>query len=123
MASDILGGYRLVNVMMTGQTSQVWEVVETSSHRHFAMKLLLPENASKPLHRRLLVHEANVGMQIQHPNIIKIIHVSNDAKNPFYIMEFFPAGNLKLRVMRKQTDFIREKAQDISSRRLRHWPS
>jgi serine/threonine protein kinase len=28
-------------------------------------------------------------------------------------MEFFPAGNLKMRLMRKETDFIRERAQDI----------
>jgi serine/threonine protein kinase len=28
-------------------------------------------------------------------------------------MEFFPAGNLKMRLMRKETGFIREKAQDI----------
>ena len=42
---EVIGGYRLQNLMMTGQTSQVWEVVEVSSHRHFAMKLLLPEKA------------------------------------------------------------------------------
>jgi serine/threonine-protein kinase len=29
------------------------------------------------------------------------------------VMEFFPAGNLKLRIMHKKWDFIREKAHDI----------
>src|SRR5438067_1820562 len=33
--------------MAQGQTSQVWEVVEVNSNRHFAMKLLLPEKAKK----------------------------------------------------------------------------
>ena len=42
MAEEMVGGYRLVKHMATGQTSQVWEVVEVASGRHFAMKLLLP---------------------------------------------------------------------------------
>ena len=58
MAEEVIGGYRLLNLMMTGQSSQVWEVVEVSSHRHFAMKLLLPEKMRDGEQRRLLLHEA-----------------------------------------------------------------
>jgi eukaryotic-like serine/threonine-protein kinase len=108
-----LGAYRLTTLMMTGQTSQVWEAVEGSSGRHFAIKLLLPENARSPEHRQFLFHEAEVGQKLAHPNIIKIITVVRDKENPYFVMEFFPAGNLKLRVQRKQIDFIREKAFDI----------
>src|SRR6266852_1770747 len=61
LASGVLGGYRLDKLMMTGQSSQVWEIVELSSHRHFAMKLLLPEKVNDPEHRELLFHEADVG--------------------------------------------------------------
>jgi serine/threonine protein kinase len=39
--------------------------------------------------------------------------VGRDPKNPFFVMEFFPAGNLKLRIMHKEWDFIHEKGQDI----------
>ena len=49
MSEEIIGGYRLQKLMHPGQSSQVWEVVEVSSHRHFAMKLLLPEKANRPL--------------------------------------------------------------------------
>src|SRR6266852_1098485 len=52
-----IGPYQLKNLLATGHTSQVWEVVESSSHLHFAMKLLLPENVHKPVHRQLLFHE------------------------------------------------------------------
>ncbi len=113
MAEEILGGYRLLNLMMTGQTSQVWEVVEVSSHRHFAMKLLLPENAAKADVRALLFHEASVGQAMAHQNIIRIVSVNKDMKNPYFVMEFFPGGSLKVRLMRKQTDFIREHALNI----------
>jgi serine/threonine protein kinase len=111
--ADVIGGYRLQNLMMTGQTSQVWEVVETASGRHFAIKFLLPEKLQDPEFRDLLYHEAEVGIQLAHPNIIKIIKLVKDAHNPYFIMEFFPAGNLKLRVMHKKWDFIKEKAHDI----------
>jgi serine/threonine protein kinase len=113
VAEEIIGGYRLLKHMVTGQTSQVWEVVESASNRHFAMKLLLPERARDPLHRKLIKHEAAVGKQLAHPNIIKIVHVLTDPKNPGFVMEFFPAGSVHLRLLAKQFDFIREKAHNI----------
>jgi serine/threonine protein kinase len=113
VAEEVIGGYKLLKHMITGQTSQVWEVVEGQSHRHFAMKLLLPEKAREPMHRRFLIHEAEVGKQLAHPNIIKIVASGRDKVNPYFVMEYFPAGNLKLRIMRKDFDFIHERAQDI----------
>jgi serine/threonine protein kinase len=113
VADEIIGGYRLANLMMTGQSSQVWEVVDTSSHRHFAMKLLLPEKLKDEDQRRFLIHEAEVGTKLAHPNIIKIINIVREKKNPYFVMEFFPAGSLKLRMIRKQNDFIRENAPSI----------
>jgi serine/threonine-protein kinase len=91
----------------------VWEVVEVASMRHFAMKLLLPEKARDPVHRRFLFHEAEVGKQLAHPNIIRIISVDRSKDNPHFVMEFFPSGSLKTRMMRKDDTFLREKAQDI----------
>jgi len=118
VAEEVIGGYRLLNLMMSGQSSQVWEVVEVSSHRHFAMKLLLPEKAREAEHRRLLMHEAAVGKKLAHPNVIKIMHVIADSKNPYFVMEFFPAGSLKFRMNQalrvpKQGEFIREHAMSI----------
>jgi serine/threonine-protein kinase len=113
VASEIIGGYRLQNLLMTGQTSQVWEVVEVISNRHFAMKLLLPERARDKEHRRLLFHEAEVGKQLAHPNIIRIITIIRDKDNPGFVMEFFPSGSIKLRLMRKQFDFVKERAHNI----------
>ncbi|HEV2949105.1 MAG TPA: serine/threonine-protein kinase [Gemmataceae bacterium] len=108
-----IGPYQLKNLLATGHTSQVWEVVESSSHLHFAMKLLLPENVHNPVHRQLLFHEAEVGRLLAHPNIIKIKTVMKDPEHPFFIMEFFPSGSLKMRIMRKEKAFIQEKVHDI----------
>ena len=113
MAEEVIGGYRLLKNMATGQTSQVWEVVEDSSGRHFAMKLLLPEKTDNADCRHFLLHEAEVGLKLAHENIIRITKVDESAANPFFVMEFFPAGSLKVRIFRKETAFIREKGQDI----------
>jgi eukaryotic-like serine/threonine-protein kinase len=113
MAEELIGGYRLLKHMVTGQTSQVWEVVENSSGRHFAMKLLLPEKVHDSIHRQFLFHEAEVGKELAHANIIRIVKVDRNSENPYFVMEYFPAGNLKLRIMRKEHDFLREKGQDI----------
>jgi serine/threonine protein kinase len=107
---EFIGGYKLRNLIATGQSSQVWEVVEVNSGRHLAMKLLLPEAAHNSDHKRLLFHEAEVGLKLAHPNVIKIIAQSKDKdpKNFWFTMEFFPAGSLKQRILQKQVDFIKE---------------
>ncbi len=114
--SEVLGNYRLQNIMATGQNSQVWEVVEQVSHRHFAMKILLEARRNDAAQRRLLLHEASVGQQLAHPNVIKIVHVCKDPANPYFVMEYFPAGSLKLRLLRKQHDFINERIDGIAQK-------
>src|SRR4051794_21963576 len=99
--------------MATGQSSQVWEVVELSSHRHFAMKLLLPEKAQSAEFRRILFHEAEVAQRLTHPNIIRIVKVIHDPHSPCFVMEFFPAGSLKARLLAKQQDFLRERMLEL----------
>lgn len=117
MSEEVLGNYRLLKHMATGQTSQVWEVVELTSSRHFAMKLLLPEKATDAVHRNFLFHEADVGQELAHPNIIRIVHVDKSLKNPYFVMEFFPAGSLKVRLMRNDKEFLRDRLQDV----LKQW--
>jgi serine/threonine protein kinase len=110
---DVIGGYKIQKAMATGHTSQVYEVVEQASGRHFAMKLLLPEKTKDPVHRQLLFHEAEVGIKLAHPNIIKIVKLVKDPRNPYFVMEFFPAGNLEFRIQNKKRDFIKEFGHSI----------
>lgn len=113
MSDQIIGGYRLVKLLGNGQTSQVWEVVEQTSNRHFAMKVLAADFASKSDARNAIFHEAEVGLQMAHPNVIKIFSVNKDKSKPHYIMEFFPAGSLKARLQRKEFDFLKTNMRSI----------
>src|SRR5262245_21331943 len=90
VADEMIGDYRLIRQIATGQTSQVYEAVENNSGRHFAMKLLLPEKTSDSQARKFLLHEAEVGLTLTHPNVIRIVKVSNNPNNPYFVMEFFP---------------------------------
>src|SRR5712691_8629923 len=98
MAEKVLHGYKLLNMISNGQCSQVWEVVELSSHRHMAMKLLLLDKAKDRSIINMFYHEANVGLKLQHPNVIRIHSVHKDQECPNFVMEFFQAGSLKVRL-------------------------
>jgi serine/threonine-protein kinase len=78
------------------------------------MKLLLPEHAEKAEARMLLKHEAKVGLKLRHPNVIRIVaDGSENAKNPYFVMEYFPGGSLHSRMMAKQVDFLKQQAHHI----------
>ena len=107
--NESIGGYRLRKLLHTAQHTQVFEVVEASSSRHFAMKVLLPESASNAEQREMLFHEAEVGKKMKHENVVNIVKVSKDSKAPHIVMEYFPAGSLRDRVRNMTT---REDAND-----------
>src|SRR3954447_12216889 len=94
-ANETIGGYKLRSLLQTGQSSQVFEVIEPHSYRHFAMKILLPEHTKTAAKRQELFHEAEIGIKMRHENVINILKVSRDQNNPHFVMEFFPAGSLR----------------------------
>ena len=94
-----IGDYRLRTHLQTGQSSQVYEVVEVKSNRHFAMKLLLAEHATNPSHRNALFHEAEIGTKMRHENVINILKVDRSPTTPYFIMEYFPSGSLRNRLI------------------------
>jgi serine/threonine protein kinase len=109
--------YRFQTHLATGQSSQVWEIVEVSSGRSLAMKILLPSLVSNAQARDHLFYEAEIGRQLAHPNIIRILKIDRNRYNPNFVMEFFSSGSLKLKIMHKQSDFIRQYGQSI----LKQW--
>lgn len=111
--NEVIGGYRLRSLLQTGATSQVFEVVEPHSNRHFAMKVLLPESESNAEVRRTLFNEAEVGQKLRHENVIHILKVNRAEHSPHFIMEFFPSGSVRNRLMAKDFAFIKENAMKI----------
>ena len=111
--NETIGGYKLRSLLQTGQVSQVFEVVEPHSNRHFAMKVLLPEAAEKPDVRANLFHEAEVGTKLRHENVIHILKINRSPQSPYFIMEYFPSGSMRTRLMGKDFAFIKEHAMKV----------
>ncbi len=111
-----IGGYKLRSLLQTGAVSQVYEVVEPTSHRHFGMKVLLPEHADKSDVRKVLFHEAEVGIKMRHENVINILKISRDPQTPHFIMEYFPSGSLRTRLLSrdpKDKEFVKVNSRKI----------
>jgi serine/threonine protein kinase len=111
----VIGGWRRLSIMQTGQNSEVWQVGDAATGRQIAaMKLLLPEREHDRSQQKALRHEANIGLKLEHPRIIRTIKFGKDKHIVFILMEYFPSVNLKLRLMRKQYDsFVRPKLRTI----------
>ncbi|OWK47254.1 serine/threonine protein kinase [Fimbriiglobus ruber] len=113
---EIVGGYKLRSLLQTSHLTQVFEAVEPLSGRHFAMKILLPEVSSEKEHRKTLFHEADIGIKLRHENVINIIKVNQSESTPHFIMEFFPSGSIRTRLMSKdprEKEFIKINAKKI----------
>jgi eukaryotic-like serine/threonine-protein kinase len=111
-----IGGYKLRNLIQTSAQTQVYEVVEKSSGRHLAMKVLLPEHAESKVARNFLFNEAEIGTKMRHENVIHILKVDKDPETPHFIMEFFPSGSLRSKLLSKEPkdkEFLKVNARKI----------
>ena len=99
-AKQRIGRYRLLNTLMTGRTSQVWEAIDDRTYQRYALKFLLWDHHKDREHIAFLKHEYSVASQLDHPQIVKVYEHGKFAGGPFMAMELFPAPNLKFYVTR-----------------------
>lgn len=95
-----LGEYRLLNVVNTGQTSQVWQAYHDATHKFVAVKTLLEKFRKDREQINSLKREFTVANNLVHARIIRIYEYGVDRGAPFLAMEWFPFPNLKFRINR-----------------------
>ncbi len=101
-ASDRIGGYRYIRTIHPGHSSVVIEVVQESTQRRFAIKQLLASRAEDRQEYRHFAHEAQLGMDLRHPNLIRVHEFVKDREQPYFVMELFGGHHLKLCIARPQ---------------------
>lgn len=101
--ADRIGEYRIVRTIHVGVTSTVMEVVQESTQRRYAIKQLNESRAVEASERRAFAKEANLGLSLRHPNLIRVHEYVKDRHAPYFVMEYFPALNLKLCIARPST--------------------
>lgn len=116
--NEVVGGYKLRTQIHQAQFTKVFEVVEPRSNRHFAMKLIEipPEHKEFDAQRKMLLNEAEIGKKMKHDNVVNIVAVGKSPTKPYFVMEYFPAGSLRVRLMSKEPkdkQFLFEKSKDI----------
>jgi serine/threonine protein kinase len=94
---DTLGTLKLVRQLGTGRHCQIWEATPGGGPA-VAVKVVVPEMATDPAQRQLLKHELKVAKSLDHPTVIRIDRLVEDAGPPHLVMELFPHDNLKKQI-------------------------
>ena len=77
-SDDRIGGYRYVRTIHPGATSVVMEVLQEGTQRRFALKQLLASRAEDRDEYKAFMHEAKLGMELRHPNLIRVTELVKD---------------------------------------------
>ena len=97
-APGYLGSYRLLNVVNTGQTSQMWQAYHDGLQQFFAIKMLLEKYRKDREQIAYLKQEYAVGGKIVHDRIIRVQEYNVERGIPYLALEWFSAPNMKARI-------------------------
>lgn len=99
-SDDRIGGYRYVRTIHPGATSVVMEVLQEGTQRRFALKQLLASRAEDREEYKAFMHEAKLGMDLRHPNLLRVHELVRDPYQPYFVMELFTGQHLKMPIAR-----------------------
>lgn len=94
-----IGPYRLLNVVHTGHASVIWQAYDDAGGRMVGVKTLLDTDSPSSEEVKLLHREFEVGQKLKHPNIIEVYPSKWDPRQPYVVMEWFSAMNMKQRLL------------------------
>ena len=92
---DYLGSYRLIRLIRGGQVCNVWEAIMDGQAERVAIKVLLARHQNNKEETEQLRNEGRVGIDLDHPSVIKIFEFVDRYDLPFLVMQLFNAKNLK----------------------------
>ena len=107
------GPYRLLNIINTGQTSQVWQAYHEATRKYVAVKTLQADYARNKEHVNFLKWEYTVAGKIEHERICRVYMFGRERGMPFLALEWFAAPNLKFRVVHTR-DMLSRYSQRIA---------
>jgi len=127
-AQDYVGSLRLLNLIRSGKTCEVWEVINDLTSERLALKLLTGDAAKNREEVGYLKHESQVGAGLDHPNVIKIFNFGSDRDAVYLAMELFPSPNVK-QIINQGADaiaplaeqFIHKSAEGLAYFHSRGW--
>jgi len=93
--------YRLIELIGAGGMATVYRGEDLMLERQVAVKFLREPYASDPEARERFLLEGRAAAKLDHPNIVRIYDVGQDAGNhPYLVMELVPGEDLKAVIRR-----------------------
>jgi tetratricopeptide (TPR) repeat protein/TolB-like protein len=86
--------YEIIDKLGQGGMGEVWLARDTRLDREVAIKILAPEVAADPQRLDRFRREAKAVAALNHPNIVTIHSVEDDADAPFFTMEYIDGVTL-----------------------------
>jgi eukaryotic-like serine/threonine-protein kinase len=93
-----IGGYEVLSLLGAGGAGDVYRARDSRLEREVALKLLTPATASDPAYLRRFESEARLACALNHPNIVTIYGVGEDAGTAFIAMELVHGTTLRKRL-------------------------
>jgi serine/threonine protein kinase len=87
-----IGGYDLVRLLGQGGMGSVYEAVDPLLGDRVALKTLCVERCRDPRALERFRREALAASKVDHPNVVKVVQVGDDAGRHFIAMELVPGG-------------------------------
>ena len=88
---NLIGNYMLVDVIASGGMGRVWRAVDREGQL-VAMKTMLRDGY---VYRKRLEREAQIGMIMDHPNLVKFIDCDLSHQWPYLVQELLVGVNLR----------------------------
>ncbi|HEY1340181.1 MAG TPA: protein kinase [Bryobacteraceae bacterium] len=97
-----LGPYKIDALIGEGGMGKVYRATDMRLHRTVAIKILPHDKALDPDRKRRFLQEARAASALNHPNIVTLYDIAEDAGVDFLVMEYVPGKPLdKLVAARK----------------------
>jgi eukaryotic-like serine/threonine-protein kinase len=98
-AQQFVGNYRMYHLIRAGALYEIWAVRPMSETTPYAMKWLPPGPKYSRFNVSELRHEYNVGVTLDHPNVIKTYDFGNTSNGAYMLLELFKVPNLKQQII------------------------
>ncbi|MBU1909606.1 MAG: serine/threonine protein kinase, partial [Verrucomicrobia bacterium] len=93
-ARGAVGRFEILRPLATGGMGQVFLAREPITDGRVAIKMIRPRYRSEEWVVRRFLTEAQHMYRMSHPNILKVMEVSDRKEGPYYVMPFVEGGNL-----------------------------
>ncbi len=91
---DVLGGFRIEQMIGAGAMAVVYEATQLSLDRRVALKILPQEFAAKESFVRQFDSETDLLATLNHPNIVNIIDRGREGNTYYFAMEYVDGATL-----------------------------